>query len=142
LTVGKRSKGRAILLQAMYASRVSGQGLLGCLEDQLVRRESAPDTAVFARELARKVINHGDTLEQEIAPLLTNWELDRVGLLERLILTLALTEFHHCPEVPYKVVIDEACELARMFCDEHAVGFVNGLLDRAAAELHLGSGEA
>lgn len=140
--MGKRSKGRAILLQAMYASRVSGQGLLGCLEDQLVRRESAPDTAVFARELAKKVINHGDTLAQEIAPLLTNWSLDRVGLLEQLILTLALTEFHHCPEVPYKVVIDEACELARMFCDHHAVGFVNGLLDRVAADLHLESGEA
>lgn len=142
MTVGKRSKGRAILLQAMYASRLSGQGLQVCLEDQLVRRESAPDTGDFARELAKKVINHGPEHEQEIAPLLTNWTLERVGLLERLILTLALTEFHHCPEVPFKVVIDEACELARMFCDEHAVGFVNGLLDRAAAELHLGSSEA
>jgi len=140
--VGKRSKGRAILLQAMYAARVSGQGLLVCLEDQLVRRESSPDTSQFARELAKKVINHGAGLEQEIAPLLTNWDLARVGLLEKLILTLALTEFHHCPEVPYRVVIDEACELARMFCDEHAVGFVNGVLDRAAVELHLGSSEA
>ena len=140
--MGRRSKGRAILLQAMYASRVSGQGLLACLDDQLARRESSPETAAFARALSRHVINHGEALEQEIAPLLTNWDLSRVGLLERLILTLALVEFHHAPEVPYKVVIDEACELARMFCDQHAVGFVNGVLDRAASELQLGSGDA
>ncbi len=133
--MGKRSKGRAIVLQAMYASRVSGGGLLQCLDDQLDRRESNDETSDFARELVRKVINHGAAHEREIAPLLANWDLERVGLLERLILTLAITELHHSPEVPYKVAINEACELARLFCDEHAVGFVNGVLDRAAAGL-------
>jgi len=134
--LGKRSKGRALLLQAMYASRLSGRNLTDCLEDQLARRESADETAVFARELGRKVINHGAALEQSLGPLLVNWDLARVGLLERLILTVALTELNHSPEVPYRVVINEACELARAYCDDSAVKFVNGVIDRAAADFN------
>lgn len=134
ITVGKRSKGRALLVQAMYAARLSERTLTDCLAEQLERRESAPETAEFARHLARHVINHGTELEAGLAPLLANWDLERVGLLERLILTLALTELRYCPEVPPRVVINEACELARSFCDENAVRFVNGVLDRAARD--------
>jgi len=130
--MGKRTKGRQIVLQAMYASRLSGQTLTHCLDQQLERRDAGDESAVFARELARKVINHGERLEPEIAPLLEHWDIERVGLLERLILLLGLVELRRSPEVPPRVVINEACELARLFCDEQAVGFVNGLLDRLA----------
>jgi N utilization substance protein B len=132
--LGKRSKGRALLLQAMYAARQSGRSLTDCLEDQIARREPAPDTVSFGRELARKVINYGAALEASVGPLLANWDLARVGVLERLILTIGLVELHHSPEVPPRVIINEACELARTFCDENAVKFVNGVLDRARAE--------
>jgi N utilization substance protein B len=136
-----RSKGRRLLLQAMYAARLSGRDLGDCLEQMLDAGEGSAhpavpeETAAFARELGRKVARHGADLEASIRPLLANWELERVGLLERLIIALALTELHHSPEVPYRVVLDEACELARTFCDEDAVKFVNGILDRAAADL-------
>jgi N utilization substance protein B len=140
--LGKRSKGRALLLQAMYASRLSGRSLTDSLEDQIARRESADETAVFARDLGRKVADFGEDLEQSLGPLLANWDLQRVGLLERLILTLALTELRHSPEVPYRVAINEACELAREFCDDNAVGFVNGVLDRAAADIKPGVDDA
>ena len=131
--MGKRSKGRELLLQAMYASRLSDRNLTDCLEEQLARRESGDETTEFARQLGRLVINHGDELEQTIGPLLANWDLKRVGLLEKQILTLGLVELNHCPEVPFRVVINEACELARSFCDEGAVKFINGILDRAAS---------
>jgi N utilization substance protein B len=138
--VGKRSKGRALLLQAMYASRLSGRTLTDCLEERFEAaarpdRPTPEETVTFARQLARHVVNHGRALEHSVGPLLANWDLERVGLLERLIIALALTELHHCPEVPYRVVLDEACELARTFCDDGAVKFVNGVLDRAAADL-------
>ena len=138
--MGKRSKGRQLLLQAMYASRLSGRTLTDCLEERVAgaarpNRPVAEDSVVFARQLARHVINHGEALERSVGPLLANWDLERVGLLERLIITLALTELHHSPEVPFRVVLDEACELARTFCDDGAVKFVNGVLDRAAGDL-------
>ena len=62
-------------------------------------------------------------------------DLERVGLLERLILTLGTAELRFSPEVPPRVVINEACELARSFCGEDAVRFVNGVLDRLARKL-------
>lgn len=129
--MGKRSKGRALLLQAMYAARQSGRSLTDCFEDQITRQRAAPETVAFVRELGRKVINHGAELEASVGPLLVNWDLARVGLLERLILTIGLVELHHSPDVPPRAVINEACELARTFCDEDAVKFVNALLDRA-----------
>lgn len=136
--MGKRSKGRALLLQAMYAARQSGRALTDCLEDQIDRRAPAPETVAFARDLSRKIINHGQALEASLAPLLANWDLDRVGLLERLILTIGLVELHHSPEVPAAAIINEACELARTYCDEQAVKFVNGILDRVRVDLQAG----
>jgi transcription antitermination protein NusB len=132
--VGKRSKGRALLLQAMYAARQSGRSLTDCFEDQIELQRPAPETAEFVRELGRKVVNHGLALENSLGPLLANWDLARVGILERLILTIGLVELHHSPEVPPRVVLNEACELARTFCDEGAVKFVNGVLDRARTD--------
>lgn len=140
--MGKRSKGRALLLQAMYASRISDRALTDCLAEQLDRRDSADETAEFARALARIIINHGRRLEESLQPMLANWDLARVGLLERLILTIAMCELKHSPDVPYRVVINEACELARSFCDERAVGFVNGVLDRVATDLNRAAGDA
>ncbi len=133
--MGKRSKGRALLLQAMYAARQSGRSLTDCFEDQIARREPGQETADFVRELGRKVVDHGRELEASLAPLLANWDLERVGVLERAILTLGLVELHHSPEVPASVIINEACELARVYCDENAVKFVNGVLDRARRDL-------
>lgn len=132
--MGKRSKGRALLLQAMYAARQSGRSLTDCFEDQIELQRPAPETAEFVRELGRKVINHGLALENSLGPLLANWDLARVGILERLILTIGLVELRHSPEVPPRVVLNEACELARTFCDEGAVKFVNGVLDRARTD--------
>lgn len=132
--MGKRSKGRALLLQAMYAARQSGRSLTDCFEDQIELQRPAPETAEFVRELGRKVVNHGLALENSLGPLLANWDLARVGILERLILTIGLVELHHSPEVPPRVVLNEACELARTFCDEGAVKFVNGVLDRARTD--------
>ena len=113
----------------------SGGPLPDVLEDQLERRESADETAQFARELGRKVINHGDAMEQSVGPLLANWDLARVGLLERLILTIGLTELNHSPEVPYRVVINEGVNLARRFGAVDGHKYVNACLDKGAQAL-------
>ncbi len=133
--MGKRRKGREIVLQAAYAARQSGNPLADCLADQLSRRRSADESATFATDLATKLSAHADDCEAWLARLLENWDPDRVGVVERVILLMALTELRFSPEVPWRVVINEACELARRFCDEEAVAFVNGILDRAAAEV-------
>ena len=135
--MGKRRKGREIVLQSMYASLISGANLIDTVDDQLARRESADDTGEFARVLAMKVKLHAADLDQWLNSLITDkWDPSRLGTLEIVILTIGLTELKHSPDVPFKVVINEACELARRYCDEGAVGFVNGVLDKAASQVY------
>jgi N utilization substance protein B len=133
--MGKRRKGREVVLQSAYAWRLSGRPLADCLAEQLERRETAEDTATFARGLARTLLEHQEEAESWLRRLLAHWDLERVGVIERLILEIGLCELRHHPEVPWRVVINEACELARRYCDEEAVRFVNGILDRAAGEV-------
>lgn len=135
--MGKRRKGREIVLQSSYASLISGAALADTLADQLSRRESADETTDFARALADKIDRHRDELKRWLTGLISaNWDPSRIGVLERVILTIGLAELRYSPDIPYRVVINEALELTRRYCDEGAVGFVNGVLDRAAREVY------
>jgi N utilization substance protein B len=121
----------------MYASLISGAELRVTLEDQLARRESADETSEFALDLAKKVKNNASDLDGWLNSIVSSkWDPSRLGTLEVVILTIGLTELKHSPDVPYKVIINEACELARRYCDEKAVGFVNGVLDKAASQVY------
>jgi len=73
--VGKRRKGREIVLQSMYASLTSGAQLMDTLEDQLAQRESADETADFARDLSGKVKAHGADLDRWLNTLISSrWD--------------------------------------------------------------------
>lgn len=135
--MGKRRKGREIVLQSLYASLINGGDVLAVLEDQLIRRESAPETIAFARDLARKIKTNRPDTERWLKTLISaRWDPSRLGTLELCILHLGLTELKHSPEVPFRAIINEACELARRYCEDGAVGFVNGVLDRAAHQVY------
>lgn len=135
--MGKRRKGRDIVLQSSYASMISGATLLDALADQLSRRESAPETVEFANDLGGKISANAAELKRWLGTLISDkWDPSRLGVLERAILTMGLAELKYSPEVPYRVAINEALELTRRYCDEQAVGFVNGVLDRAASQIY------
>lgn len=141
--MGKRRKGREVVLQSLYASLISGTPLPEVVEDQLARRESAPETAAFARELAAKIRSHSGEIETWLRSLVSaNWDPSRLGTLEICILSLGLAELKHSPDVPYRAVINEACELAHRYCEDGAVGFVNAVLDRAASQIYPRDDEA
>ncbi|MEN8007100.1 MAG: transcription antitermination factor NusB [Candidatus Krumholzibacteriota bacterium] len=138
--MGKRRKGREIVLQSMYASLISGADLIDTLDDQLTRRESADETTEFARDLAGKVKENAADLDRWLNSLVSsNWDPSRLGSLEIVILTMGLAELKHSPDVPFKVVINEACEMAHRYCEDGAVGFVNGVLDQAAKQVYPGN---
>jgi N utilization substance protein B len=89
----------------------------------------AADLREFATTLTSGV---AATLEQ-IDPLITeaaeHWRLERMAVIDRIILRLAIYEFLHQPETPGRVIINEALELARTFSTDEAVRFINGILD-------------
>ena len=140
--MGKRRKGRELLVQAIYAAEVGGAELQDCIDDQLERRDASAETAEFVRPLADRIARERADLDRVIDELLENWEPSRVGVVERAICRLAVAELRWALDVPVSVVLNEACELARLYGDEGTVQFVNGLLDKAARTARPGGGGA
>lgn len=89
---------------------------------------------MFAVSLARGVAESTDTLDPLIQAASDHWRVDRMNVLDRLILRVAVHEFLHEPETPAKVIINEALDLARTFSGDEAVRFINGVLDAIRRE--------
>jgi N utilization substance protein B len=95
-------------------------------------RWSRPDDR--AAELAQRAVAGAQSLDARLERAAEHWRLERVGLVERSILRLALAELEE-QITPPRVVIDEAVRLAQWFAGAKAPAFVNGVLDAAAREL-------
>jgi N utilization substance protein B len=93
------------------------------------------DLRSFATSLADGVAEHVAALDPMIAEAAEHWRIERMNVMDRLILRLAVYEFLHQPETPAKVIINEALELARSFSGDEAVGFINGILDGIRRQL-------
>jgi N utilization substance protein B len=83
----------------------------------------------FATRLATGVTGTVTDIDPMIAEAAQNWRIERMNVLDRLILRMAIYEFLHEPETPAKVIINEALELARTFSTDDSVRFINGVLD-------------
>lgn len=83
----------------------------------------------FAEDLVEGTIANLPSIDARIEAQAQHWRLERMAIIDRLILRMAVWEFLHRPETPRTVVIDEAIELARTFSEQDAVRFVNGVLD-------------
>jgi transcription antitermination protein NusB len=105
-------------------------------EQEAAGRPPAVDRALVD-ELVLGVASHRDELDAVVQDLSRNWRLERMALVERNIIRLALYEMKYAPSIPTNVALNEAVELAKRFGTSEGAAFVNGLLDRAATELHL-----
>ena len=87
------------------------------------------DLRAFATKLATGVSASVADIDPMIAEAAQNWRIERMNVLDRLILRLAVYEFLHEVDTPAKVIINEALELARTFSTDDSVRFINGVLD-------------
>jgi N utilization substance protein B len=90
------------------------------------------DAQDFARALVAAAAEHADQVDQLIVASSKNWRIDRMSRVDRNILRLGAAELVAFREVPVKVVINEAVELAKRFGTAESSAFVNGVLDRIA----------
>lgn len=132
--MGKRRRAREIVLQALYEAEFSERSPRDIVEEQIGRRTPSDESADFARALFIKTMEKKSDLDQVIESLLENWDPQRVSLVDRNILRFALAEVLYFPDVPGRVIIDEAIEVAHRFSSEDAGRFVNGLVDRFVKE--------
>ena len=95
--------------------------------------ESKPKPDKFMEELVRGTVAHSDEIDKKIEQRAQNWRLERMPVVDRNILRLAIYELS-LNTLPGPVVIDEALELTRQFSNDEAVAFVNGILDAVHRE--------
>jgi N utilization substance protein B len=132
--VGRRRKARELLVQSLYAATVGRQDLADATADQVERRQPSPESLDYVRQLGAILAEQAGELDRRIDAVLVHWRPERVGIVERCILRLALAELLFVPEIPPSAVIHEAVDLARTFSTEDAGRFVNGILDRLLEE--------
>lgn len=132
--MGKRRKAREIVLQALYEAEFSDAPPEQIFDEQVARRRPAEETVAHARALFLSTMEHRDDLDRTISAALENWDLSRVSLVDKNILRFALAELSYFEEIPSKVIINEAIEVAHRYSSEDAGRFINGLLDRLRRE--------
>jgi N utilization substance protein B len=126
------TKSRARALQLLYAWEMQGETSMPDIAAGLSRL-TGPEPRILdrAEALAVEVASQLDSIDSEAARAAENWRLERIAVVERNILRLAICELRR-GDVPPKVVIDEAVRLAHWFAGARAPGFINGVLDGIA----------
>jgi transcription antitermination protein NusB len=125
-----RHRARELALQTLYACEIGKaeeweKVLLLIVEGGSFTEESLR----YARDLVRTTLSSLGTIDETIARHAANWELKRMAALDRNILRLAAAELFFFDDVPFRVVIDEAVELAKTYGTDESGGFVNGIID-------------
>ena len=129
----RRTRGREIALQVLYLLEQNPGVDPGEVERFIERRLREPRLRSFARALVEGVRRHQPEIDTLISQVAENWRLDRMAAIDRNILRLGAFEMLHCPDVPPKVAINEALELAKRYSTAQSSRFVNGILDRLQA---------
>lgn len=123
-----RRRARSVALQTLYELDFTTHDLHTAFEARLQDRP-LPDTAVaFAKSLAKGVQTYRILLDNLVGELAPEWPIDQIAAVDRNVLRIAIYELLFLPEVPPKVAINEAVELAKMFGGESSPRFVNGVL--------------
>ena len=128
-----RRRAREAALQMLYQSEI---GRTNALETTMTFWPSADpggevseDLRGFANSLMRDTIDRLESIDRLLAEHAHNWRVERMAVIDRLVLRLAVCELLTHPDTPPRVVINEAIELARTFSGDEAVPFVNGVVD-------------
>jgi transcription antitermination protein NusB len=134
-----RHRAREAALQMLYQWEVGktspGDAILAYWPTHDDVADITPPHREFADGLVRGTVARVEEIDRVLGARAQNWRVERMAVLDRLILRLATFELLAEPQTPAKVVINEALELARSYSGEEAVAFVNGVLDGVKKEL-------
>jgi len=131
----RRRNIREKVVQALYAHEISGDSVEHVVATILPGLHSTPTAHEFARRLVETTIAHTAEIDRVIEAKVTNWDFARIAVLDRLILRMGICELLHFKEIPPKVSMNEAIELAKLFSTQRSGQFVNGVLDAVLADM-------
>lgn len=131
--IRKRTRARECVLQILYQLEINPEPLVALFRDFWAAEEQS-DTAQEIRSYAEAVVlgtsKHRELIDEVINRHADNWKIQRMAAIDRNILRFATYELLYMPEIPPKVTINEAVNLAKKFSQEESSKFVNGILDK------------
>ncbi len=132
--VRRRSRARELALQALYLIDVRGPDARDEVALYLHAQTDDPETREFATELVEGVSRQREQIDERIAAIAQNWQIHRMAVVDRNILRIGTFELTALADIPPKVSINEAIELAKRYSTADSGAFVNGILDKIRAE--------
>ena len=130
----QRSKARSLAVQAVYQWQMAGQNVQQIINQFLAEHADRKVDIDYFRELVEGVPGKLSTIDEGLAEHVDR-SIESIDPVERAILRVGAYELISHPEIPYRVVINEAIELAKVFGAEQGHKYVNGVLDKAAKRL-------
>ena len=115
-------------MQVLYAHLIGGEPVNKVKEDLLVSVKGE-DNIEFANNLIDYVLENETLIDEYILGKVVNWELERMALIDHIVMRMAIAELLYFPDIPPKVSINEAIDISKEYCTRNSGKFVNGILD-------------
>ncbi len=131
----RRSRARELALQALYLADMRGPDARDEVAQYIEAQTDSPDVLEFATALVEGVSRQREQIDERIAAIAQNWQIHRMAVVDRNILRIGTFELTALPDIPPKVSINEAIELAKRYSTADSGAFVNGILDKIRTEL-------
>lgn len=129
-----RRSAREWALRVLYAHELSKTPVNDVLADMLAGATDDPNFQ-FCVALCRRVVEQDEQIDHLIKKAVRKWDLNRIAVLDHIVLRAAVAEFLYFDDIPFKVTINEAIELAKRYSTDQSGRFVNGILDAISGEL-------
>jgi len=127
--VDKRTRARELAIQGLYQLEVQGSDVLDSLAEFFIENDPHLSVRKLASEWTKGAWENLAVCDELIAASTIKWQLSRLSMVDKSILRLAVYQLKFCPDIPPKVAINEAIELAKKFSTDKSPAFVNGVLD-------------
>jgi transcription antitermination protein NusB len=136
IDLAARSRARRRALQALYAWQMSGSSMTSVIDQFRHEQDMEVADLEYFEDLLRGVERHVEDIDEALKPYIDR-DVAQIDPIERAALRLAAYELKFRPDVPYRVVINEAIEVTKRFGADHGHSYVNGVLDKLATQLRV-----
>jgi N utilization substance protein B len=130
-----RRRARELALRAFYAFEFSGNPVETIVEEMIQSARLEDRIKEFARQLFETAAKNKKECDKYIITKAQNWDFERIAIIDKLIMRLAICEFLYFADIPPKVTMDEAIEIAKKYSTEKSGHFINGILDSVLLDL-------
>jgi len=137
VSIKSRRKARQFALEVAYRLDLLSEEMNSIYKDILSREECNSGCREFLTMIVKSLEQHIEKIDELIKDSLVNWDFDRLSYMERAIMRIAVAELLGATDVPYKVTLSEAVELAKTYSTPSAAAFINGILDSIVEKLGI-----